>query len=243
MKTPCSVTPPSAGPLGLKRLPLLLPLALLGLTLASPQADALSIDLDTSALSGIAARLEFVLYDGDLTDNNHATIASLATDATGTLQTHDCSLSCIESAGSYTLADTGGLGQFLQDLTLGNSLHFGLSLSNAFAGGELDRLVVSLLDPATNFVLVSTDLNLTDAISVQDALLTVDFSGGAGYLLRQATATTPAVGISVVPSPAPLSLMLPWAFWLAGQGRTARPKGSSSLESLPTVAKPRTNNL
>ncbi|MDD5036887.1 MAG: hypothetical protein PHE55_19350 [Methylococcaceae bacterium] len=222
MKVPRNTPLPAPGPMsqGRNLSPFkALSLALLSAVAANP-AFALSVDLDTRALNGTNARLEFSLLDGDLTDDNQATIAGLTTD--GTLQAHDCSLSCVEGGGSFTLSDTGGLGQFLQDLVLGNTVHFSLDFSHRFAGGDPDRLVLSLLDPGTNFTLVTTNLNLIDATSVQDALVTVDFTGGAGNLIRQATASNPTIGVSLVPVPAPWFLILPWASWLIGRVRLSR---------------------
>jgi hypothetical protein len=180
---------------------------------------AISVTLNTSTLSSppTDARLEIDLFDGDFVANNQATISGIATD--GTLAGSDCSVSCTSSPPTFTLSDTGGLGQFLQDLTLGTFLKFDLAFTNAFDGSDPaaapDRLAVFLFDPDTNFILVSNNLNLSDATAVQDALLTVDFTGGAGNLIRQASATSPAVGINLIPEPPSWSLLLPWAAWLA----------------------------
>jgi len=96
--------------------------------------------------------------------------------------------------------------------------------------------VVSLLDPVTNFTLTNTNLNLTDATSVQDALLTVDFTGGSGNLIREATASDPSIGVTVLPSPEPWSLILPWGLWLAWRNRPSRGLASTSLAYKPPVS-------
>jgi hypothetical protein len=232
MKTFRTLSPFAVGLHKPRRSPLplwALSLALLGLFAAHPKAHALSIELDTSALSAVYtdARLEITLLDGDFAENNQAKLSGIATD--GSLGALDCSVSCTTSPPVFTLSDTGGLGQFLQDLSLGSFLHFKLELSNVYASGNPgaapDRLVVSLLDPATNLTLAGTNLDINDATSVQDALVTIDFAGNAGHLIRQATVTDPAVGVTVIPSPGTLSLTLPWALWLAGRGR--RPSGSA----------------
>jgi len=216
-----------------------LSLALLGLVAAPPKAHALSVELDTSALSAVYtdARLEITLLDGDFAENNQAKLSGIATD--GVLNGWECLVSCTGSPPVFTITDAGGLGQFLQDLSLGSFLHFKLELSNAYASGNPgaapDRLVVSLLDPATNLTLADTNLDLNDATSVQDALVTIDFAGNAGHLIRQATATDPAVGVTVIPSPGTLSLILPWALWLAGRGR--RPWHSGSALPQPGITR------
>src|SRR5262245_25788048 len=142
------------------------------------KAFALSITLGTTALAGTDARLEFDLLDGDLSENNNATISGLTTD--GILGTATCEMGVSCTGGpSFTISDTGGLGQFLQDLTLGGSVAFNLDFTNNFAGsGAPDRLVLFLLDPDTNFTLVDTNLDrLSDPIPFQDALLFVGLGG------------------------------------------------------------------
>jgi hypothetical protein len=195
--------------------------ALWGIAMAET-ASALSIDLDTTSLSGTDARFEFSLFDGDLTENNSVTITSLSTD--GSLLNSDCTVSC---TGAYTVSDKDRFGQFLQDVTLGTRFHFDLGLSNLFAAGAdraPDRLAISLLNPDTNFSLLSTNLNFNDALPVNDALLTVDFTGApAGFSLRLASATNPAISITAIPSPATWTLMLPWTLWLAKRAKPSRP--------------------
>jgi hypothetical protein len=185
---------------------------------AIPQAHALTINLDTSSLVGTPARLDFYLLDGDGAENNSATVSGMAVDGTP----------LAGAPASATFTDTGGFGEFTQDLTLGTTLRFNLNFSNNFAGGDPDRLVLALLDPGTNFSLVTTNLNLLDALSVNDALLTVDFTGGAGNLIRQATASNPAIGVAVAPSPTPWSLAAPWLLWLAWRGRLLQPTRAAS---------------
>ncbi len=227
---------PAVSPLGLGRKPsslLALSFALFGMLAASPQTHAMYVDLNTSALNGTSALLDFSLLDGDNTQDNQATISGLATDVTGSLLSNNCLalVSCVATAGSFTISDANSFGEFQQFLILGNDVNFNLDVSNVFAGGAPDRLVVSLLDPGTSFTLITTNLNLTDATSVQDALLTVDFTGGAGNLIRQATVSDPFVGVTVVPSPAPWVLILPWGFWWVRRGRLSRSLGSTCLTS------------
>jgi hypothetical protein len=169
-------------------------------------ALALSFSLDTTALSGTSARLEFTLFDGDFTDNNSVTISGLATD--GTFQATDCTVSCV-GGPPFVISDTGGFGEFLQDLTLGNTVSFDLALTASFAGvpgAVSDRFVLSLLDPGTNFTLVDTDLDLlSDAIPFQDALLVIDL---VGPVVQVAGTTNPKIHVTaVVPEPSTMLLL------------------------------------
>lgn len=166
---------------------------------AACPAAATLVSFDTSSLAGSAARLDFSLLDGDFTENNSVTIASLSTD--GTLGGVDCTLSC-SGGPSYVITDTGGLGQFLQDLTLGSYFSFDLGFTTNYPGsGAPDRLSLLLLDPLTNFTLVDTDLDfLSDPVPTQDALLVVDLAPGAQIQLP--TETDPNVqGTGTIPAP------------------------------------------
>lgn len=198
-------------------------LALTGIGGHLQEAFALSITLDTTALAGTDARLEFDLFDGDFTENNSATISALLTDGTLGTATCDPGVSCT-GGPPFTISDAGGLGQFLQDLTLGDTVSFNLDFTNNFAGdpGTPDRLVLFLLDPGTNFTLVDTDLDrLDDPVPFQDALLFIDLGGPQAGVVQIANVTNPAVKVSVVPEPSTIVLMmvcLPFLFW-----RTMRP--------------------
>ncbi len=167
-------------------------------------ADASLISLDTSAFAGgTQARLDFTLLDGDFVSNNSVSIASVTTD--GTLGAVDCSLGC-SGGPPYTITDALGLGQFLQDLTLGSQISFSLNFSTNFSGvGAPDRLTLLLLDSA-GFTLVDTDLDfLLDPVPTQDALLLVDLAPGAQIQLP--TATDPNLPTAVIPEPGAASLV------------------------------------
>lgn len=166
-------------------------------------ASAVQVSLDTSALAGMAARLEFVLFDGDFAANNTVTIGPIGGD--GSTAALECSFGC--SGGPPFILDDGpGFGQFYQDLTLGQRLGFTLGFSGNFSGsGTPDRLVLSLLDAATNFTLVDTDLDFaTDALPFQDGLLFVDLDGSGR--IRPATSSTPELPVSI-PEPGTLTLL------------------------------------
>ena len=219
--------------------PIALGLAFLALAAISPPSQAIFVDLNTSALSGSNAVLEFDLFDGDSTANNTATISGIGVDSTGTLGSTDCSIGCLQTGAAYTINDSLGFGEFLQNVSLGNNVSFNLNVSNfynAAGGGSPDRLVLSLLDAATNFTLTSTNLNLSGAIPVQDALLTVDYTGGAGDLIRKASVSTPTVDVTAIASPGPLSLILPWSLWSLTRRRAMRPIANQRLAANSELA-------
>ena len=152
---------------------------------ASPApALALPVTLDTSALAGTSARLEFVLLDGDAAANNSVRVSGLYG---GTPAGFDCSVGCT-GGPPFVLDDSIGLGQLLYDLTLGDSVSFDLSYTTNYAGvpgtDPPDRFALSLLDPATNFTLVLTDITFPG-----DALLTIDLIGAG--VVQAAGPTTP----------------------------------------------------
>lgn len=176
-------------------------------------AIAALVTLETASLAGKSARLEFTLFDGDLIENNSVGIAPITTN--GVLTGSDCSLSCT-GGPPFTINDIGGLGQFLQDLTLGTRLSFDLSFTTNFSGtGTPDRLTLSLLDPATNFTLVDTDLDfLSDPVPVQDALLIVDHAPGT--VIQIATESDPGIPVKV-PEPGATALFSLGLALLGGQ--------------------------
>lgn len=161
-------------------------------------AHAVLVNLDTTALrDGTSARLDFALLDGDGDlGNNTVTIRSIVTD--GTLGGVDCSVGVGCTGGPpFTISDAFGLGQFLQDLTLGTKVSFDLSFTTRFSGnGAPDRLSLMLLDSGSNLTLVHTNLDFSsDPVPVQDALLIVDHAPGAQ--IRFATVSSPALPIAV----------------------------------------------
>ena len=112
-------------------------------TTAPRPAAALLVNVNSSALNGTAARLDFQLLDGDLSANNSATISALNTN--GTLQGFACTVGCA-GGPPFVVNDALGLGQFIQDLVLGTALSFDLAFTHNFAGGDageefVDRVV------------------------------------------------------------------------------------------------------
>jgi hypothetical protein len=149
-------------------------------------AVVVSVTADTSALAGTAAQLEFDLFGLDDRDGNNT--ALLAGPAVG---------------APVLLSDAGGLGQLLQNAILGNALAFTVDLSSVFEPGSAqpDRFAFFLLDPATSFSLVSTDLE-------GDALLRADLVGGGALAVLAAAVTTPSVPVQAQLQAVPASSSL-----------------------------------
>jgi hypothetical protein len=174
-------------------------------------AVSVTVTLGTSVLQGTDARLEFNLFDGDfILGNSSATVDGLTTD--GTLNAAECLVSCT-GGPPYTISDSEGFGQFLQDLTLGNAVSFTLDFMRNFSTGDADLLVLSLLDSGTNFTLVDTNLDDPVApVPFQDALLVVNLANGS---LRLPTFTDPGISVRV-PEPGTALLALTGFLLLLG---------------------------
>ena len=198
----------------------LVAVALLFLGVSQARAATFEVTLDTSSLSGTAARLAFDLIDGDGVVNNTAAISGFSTD--GTLGASTTSGGVTGSLpGGFTLDDTAFFNELLQDLTLGTTVAFILDVTTAFAGGAPDSFSLFLLDPGSALSLVTTGL-------LGDALMIVDIDGTGGGALAVAAATTPSIPVVVTPIatvPAPWSLMLvALGFAWAGGSRIRRPE-------------------
>lgn len=183
-----------------------------------------------AALTGTSARLEFALYDGDSDPNNTVTITNLATN--GALGPIDCSSGC-SPAGSppaYVLDESLGFGLFLQDLTFGTSISFDLAFTTAFSGtGVPDRLILGLLDPSTNFTVVSTDLNKDsdDPVGYHDALLILDLKEDGLTLAR--SVVVPGSDPGAVAEPGTIATVLT-GLGLLASARRRRGRERTSLQ-------------
>ena len=186
-------------------------------------AGALPININTASLTGSAAKLDFQLFDGDFVANNTATVSGLATN--GTFQARDCSVGC-SGGPPFVINDALGFGEFTQNLVLGTVLSFNLTSTNAFAGGDADLLILNLLNAATGFTLVDTNLDALSApIPFQDALLVLNLRTGQ---LLTPTVTNPFIAVTAISEPRSLLLLMIGSavfFWrrsrLQGDLRTA----------------------
>ena len=176
------------------------------MAIAARPAAAIFVNINSSALNGMAGRLDFQLLDGDLTANNSATIASINTN--GVLQGNDCSVGCT-GGPPFVINDALGLGQFIQDLVLSTVLSINLAVTNQFAGGDADLLVLNLLDPATNFSLIDTNLDqLAGPLPFQDALFVYNFATGQFATASVSTPLLPITTITTVDEPSNWLLMI-----------------------------------
>ena len=204
----------------------------LGLGGVPLEASAVVINLDTTSLAGVPAVLDFSLIDGDGLANNSVTISSIVADVP--LGNSVCLIGC-SGGPPFTVDDASSFGQFLQYLTLGNRMAIDLNFTGNFAGaGAPDRLSLSLLDPASSFTLVDSDLDFaSDPVPVQDALLIVDFVPGPP-IIRLASASNPSLPLAV-PEPG-VDVLFPLGLALLGGQRIRRGTTRVSGKSLPAAA-------
>jgi len=184
-----------------------------GVPLPDAFATSVNVSIDTAAISGTEALLTFDLFDFDGLSNNSAVVRAFSTDGTlgSAATTGDVNGSL---PGTVTISDTVGVGELLQGIILGSSTAFVLDLTTNFVGGQPDSFSFFLLDPATSFSLIDTNL-------LGDALFTVGIANSPqGLSLSVSGGNTPNVGVSatVVPEPSTLALVvlgLPVIFWCA----------------------------
>jgi hypothetical protein len=196
---------------------------LVGMLGTAHEAAAASITVDTSTLAGTSGQLDFAFLDGDFVANNTVTISNLTTN--GTLGLTDCLVGCT-GGPPYVLDDALGLGQFLQDLTLGTFVSFDLSFTTNFRGsGVPDLLVLNLLDSNTSFTLVDTNLDALSGAQIpyQDALLLLTLTGNGD--IQVATVTNPITPVTQVPEPSALLLVALGGCLLAHRRRRSVVRG------------------
>lgn len=140
-------------------------------------ATALQFTLDTSSLSGTVAQLAFDFIDGDGVVNNTVVVSDFYT--TGTLGNSSFSGGVtVTNPGPFpvTLTDTVFFNEFLQEITLGNSVSFTLNLTHQWdsSGSFPDSFAFFLLDSTATLPLFNT----TDLLG--GALFAVDIDGTPG---------------------------------------------------------------
>lgn len=175
-------------------------LGLAAAAVLSHSALAVPITVSTAPFAGVSGRLEFVLLDNDFLSGNSVTISNIASN--GVFVGTDCSIGCTAGPSSFVLDDSLGFGQLLYDLTLGTVVTFELSFTTNYSaspGIDPDQLRVNLLDPATNFTLVRTDL-----LPPSDAVLAVDLVGNG--IVQSPTVVTPVSEVNQVPEPGSIAL-------------------------------------
>ena len=171
---------------------------------------AVAIDLP-AALTGKAAKLSFLLLDGDGAINNTVTLSGFMTNGTLGVGSPTGGVSG-DLGGTLTLADQDFFNEWLQDFAVGASLKFTLDFTTEFGVGPApDSFGLALLG-ANMLPLVTTDLP-------GDELLHVDLGGFGAGVVQQAQRIEP----TPIPMP-PAALLvlaagLPLAFW-ARHGRS-----------------------
>jgi hypothetical protein len=174
-------------------------------------ATTLQVAVDTSALSGTPAYLAFNFINYDPASNS-VTIADFFTDGTlgGASTTPGVTGTLLP--GPVTLTDADFFNEFLQELTLGSTVSFTLTLTQqAPSGSPPDSFAFFLLD-ATYFPLFET----TDPAGT-GALFAVDIDGTASGALFNFAPTDTASGVTWTIEPV-ASVPLPSTAWLIGTG-------------------------
>ena len=191
--------------MGKWRLPSLAAIVLSIITgVAQPvSADSLfMISIDTRPLAGVNAQLAVDFIDGDGASNT-VTLSGFSTDGTlGPATTiGDVSGSL---PGTVTFTDASFFNELLQDILLGDSIAFILTLTQNFTGPTPDALSLFLFDPTTGLPLFTT----TDPTGA-NALFAVDIDG-TGFGNPQTFASTgqpDATLTATVPAPTTLVLL------------------------------------
>jgi hypothetical protein len=187
-----------------------------GSTLAG--ATALQFTLDTSSLFGADAHLAFDFLNYDPAPNR-VTINAFFTDGTlGAARTLGGAAGTL-SPGPVTLTDTDLFNEFLQPITLGNTVSFTLSLTeHAPSGSPQDAFSFFLLDAPSDPTQVLLPLFATDDPTGADALFQVDIDGtpnGARYPFVYADISVP---VTWTLEPVAVAVPLPSTALLLGAG-------------------------
>ena len=181
-------------------------------------ATALQFTLDTSSLSGTVAQLAFDFIDGDGVVNNTVIVSDFYT--TGTLGNSSFSGGVtVTNPGPFpvTLTDTDFFNEFLQEITLGNSVSFTLNLTQQAPSGLLpDSFSFFLLNSTATLPLFATTDDLDPDFSA-GTLFQVDIDGSSnGVVYNFAPADT---GSAVTWTVEPVaSVPLPSTALLLGAG-------------------------
>jgi hypothetical protein len=136
-----------------------------------------SVDIDTTAWSGLSGTLAFDLIGGDATaTNNTATIGSFATNG------------ALGSTDSFTLTDAAFFNEVLRGITFGTHLSFTLQLTENHTAPGFDQFSFFLLDPSSLLPLGPT----TDPTEA-NALFAIDLTGAPGGNAMVFASTVPGI--------------------------------------------------
>jgi len=212
--------------------PIIAAAALLAVCGPVGRADTFDVSLNTSALSGTTQILAFGLNDSDGSSNTVSLTGFNFGVGSAVAGTQDCTLGALLSGagcsgnltGGVTLSDASASEVFFdQEFTVGSSLSFAMTTTNAFAGGIPDGFAMYLCD-------VGLDTCYSDD-TASGALLILGLNGApltpSSFTLNGASAqdlpapvVTVGSGTGTTPTPEPGSLLLfglgalvlaPWA--------------------------------
>lgn len=179
-------------------------IAVLFAALATPLqavANAYTVSIDTSALSGTNAVVAFQFDPGVDSPAATATLDAFAgASSAGPSESFGAASGALFPAGPLVLQNTPTLNLFLQPLTLGTSFSFSLSFTgNVPPGPDASFFGLSVVDNTTDFNPLLTE-------DPQGFLLTVDLFPGQAPEISNLSPTF--VTIAVVPEPGTYALML-----------------------------------
>lgn len=192
-------------------------------------ASPIQITVNTSSLAGTSAALAFDLIDGGL-PANAVTISGFTTD--GTLGISSTTGDVTGSfPGSVILSDTSFFNEYLQSITLGDSLSFIFDTTGSTADPASfpDAFSPFLLDPLTGLSLVTTS-DPTGA----DTLLLFNIGEANPLTIYTAQGVTVSTGRNLVPEPRTLVLVVTALALFALTGFLIARRRSKSSLALPT---------
>ncbi|MCB1765326.1 MAG: NF038129 family PEP-CTERM protein [Candidatus Competibacteraceae bacterium] len=201
-------------------------------------ATVLRFMLDTSSLSGVTATLAFDFLNYDPASNS-VTVTDFFTDGILGAASSVGSVTGTLPPGPVTLADSDFFNEFLQPLTLGNTVSFTLNLTeHAPSGSPLDGFSFYLLNATATLSLFATN----DPIG-GDALFAVDIDGasdGIRYPFDYAGTGDPVTWtLEPVTVPLPSTALLIGAGLLGGLAARRRDSlhtvGRATARRCPTV--------
>ena len=181
---------------------------------APVSATTLQFTFDAGSLAGTAASLAFDFIDGDgIAGNNTVVVSDFYT--TGTLGNSSFSGGVtVTNPGPFpvTLTDTVFFNEFLQEITLGNSVSFTLNLTENMPSGSLpDSFAFFLLDNT-----LSPLFDTTDSTGA-GALFAVDIDGTSSSFPYNFAPTDTDVAVTWTLEPV-ASVPLPSTALLIGAG-------------------------
>jgi hypothetical protein len=219
--------------MNMKRIfPVIAATVLVSLLVPAGRADSFDVSLNTSALSGTTQVLAFGLTNNDGVADNTISLTgfNFGTGGSAVSGTQDCTLGgFLSGAGcggnltsGVTLTDSATEAFFDEAFTVGSSLSFAMTTTNAFAGGIPDGLAMYLCN-ATLSSCYSDDSSTTAMLvlglagtPLTPSSFTLNAATAQGLPAPVVTAATGSGGTTAPEPPAVLLLglgVLALAFW------------------------------